>query len=207
AHRPVHRAPPPRHPADRGAGRSAGHRAPGAPGRAGAGRRPRRRRAGIRAVRGRGRPCPHHARGARPALIRGNRSRRRGDPCNVITSLSLTRRSLLGAAAAALLAGCARDVHAAGPPGGLVTLDGTTAALALLLGRDQVGTASFLSADPLLTAVERLQGSPVTDVSGAGGEIDVERLAALRPQRLVGFRPPGGDGVLDGLAPLHTVER
>lgn len=125
----------------------------------------------------------------------------------MITSLSLTRRSLLGAAAAALLAGCARDVHAAGPPGGLVTLDGTTAALALLLGRDQVGTASFLSADPLLTAVERLQGSPVTDVSGAGGEIDVERLAALRPQRLVGFRPPGGDGVLDGLAPLHTVER
>jgi ABC-type Fe3+-hydroxamate transport system substrate-binding protein len=124
---------------------------------------------------------------------------------------SLTRRSLLTATVATVLAGCAsgvRDPSGSRPATGrLVTLDGATAALALLLGPHQVGTASFLAVDPLLQAIEQIQASPVADVSGAGGGIDVERLAALRPDRLVGFRTSASEPVLGDLAPLHAVER
>jgi ABC-type Fe3+-hydroxamate transport system substrate-binding protein len=120
---------------------------------------------------------------------------------------SLTRRAVLLGAASSVLAGCASRVPDGGPTGRLVTLDGATAALALLLGRPQVGTASFLAVDPLLLAIEQLQAASVTDVAGAGGGIDVERLAALRPDLLVGFRDSGTDPVLDELAALRTVER
>jgi ABC-type Fe3+-hydroxamate transport system substrate-binding protein len=119
----------------------------------------------------------------------------------------LSRRSLLACSAATLLAGCASGTRDAAPTGRLVTLDGATAALALLLGAQQVGTASFLAVDPLLQAITRLQGAPVADVSGAGGGIEVERLAALRPDRVVGFRSSGADPVLGELATLHAVER
>jgi ABC-type Fe3+-hydroxamate transport system substrate-binding protein len=123
----------------------------------------------------------------------------------------LTRRSLLAGVGASLLAAGAngtRDSAAGGAPGGrLVTLDGATAALALLLGRTQVGTASFLAVDPLLQAIAQLQGAPVVDVSEAGGGIDVERLAALRPELLVGFRSSGTDPVLGELATLRAVDR
>jgi ABC-type Fe3+-hydroxamate transport system substrate-binding protein len=120
---------------------------------------------------------------------------------------TLTRRSLLVGAAAGVLAGCASGVRDSAPTGRLVTLDGATAALALLLGQTQVGTASFLAADPLLPAIAQLQATPVTDVSGAGGGIEVERLAALRPDLLVGFHSSGADPVLGELATLRTVER
>jgi ABC-type Fe3+-hydroxamate transport system substrate-binding protein len=120
---------------------------------------------------------------------------------------TLTRRSLLVGAATGVLAGCASGVRDSAPAGRLVTLDGATAALALLLGQTQVGTASFLSADPLLPAIAQIQATPVTDVSGAGGGIEVERLAALRPDLLVGFRSSGADPVLGELATLRTVER
>jgi iron complex transport system substrate-binding protein len=120
---------------------------------------------------------------------------------------ALTRRSLLVGAATGVLAGCASGVRDIAPTGRLVTLDGTTAALALLLGQTQVGTASFLAADPLLPAIAQIQATPVTDVSGAGGGIEVERLAALRPDLLVGFRSSGADPVLGELATLRTVER
>jgi ABC-type Fe3+-hydroxamate transport system substrate-binding protein len=119
----------------------------------------------------------------------------------------LTRRSLLAGVAASLLAACATGARGSAPSGRLVALDGATAALALLLGRTQVGTASFLAVDPLLQAITQLQGSPVVDVSEAGGGIDVERLAALRPDLLVGFRSSGTDPVLGELATLRTVER
>jgi len=119
----------------------------------------------------------------------------------------LNRRSLLVAAAGGVLAGCTSGGRAGGATGRLVTLDGATAALALLLGPRQVGTASFLAVDPLLHAIEQIQAGPVADVSGADGGIDVERLAALRPDRLVGFRTAGIEPVLAGLAALHTVER
>jgi ABC-type Fe3+-hydroxamate transport system substrate-binding protein len=119
----------------------------------------------------------------------------------------MTRRSLLVAAAGGVLAGCASGGRASGPTGRLVTLDGATAALALLLGQRQVGTASFLAVDPLLQAIAQIQAGPVADVSGAGGGIDVERLAALRPDRLVGLRSADTEPVLTGLAALHAVER
>jgi ABC-type Fe3+-hydroxamate transport system substrate-binding protein len=119
----------------------------------------------------------------------------------------LTRRALLAGAAGGLLAGCASGGRDGAPSGRLVTLDGASAALALLLGRPQVGTASFLAVDPLLPAIAQLQGAPVADVSGAGGGIDVERLAGLRPDLLVGFRSSGADPVLGNLAALRTVER
>jgi ABC-type Fe3+-hydroxamate transport system substrate-binding protein len=119
----------------------------------------------------------------------------------------LTRRSLLVGVAGGALAGCASGGRDGGATGRLVTLDGATAALALLLGPLQVGTASFLALDPLLQAITQLQAGPVADVSGAGGGIDVERLAALRPDRLVGFRTSDTDPVLGGLAALHVVER
>jgi ABC-type Fe3+-hydroxamate transport system substrate-binding protein len=119
----------------------------------------------------------------------------------------LTRRSLLAGAAGSLLAGCAISTRDSTPSRRLVTLDGATAALALLLGRPQVGTASFLAVDPLLHAIAQLQGTPVIDVSDAGGGIDVERLAALRPDLLVGFRSSGADPVLGELATLRAVER
>jgi ABC-type Fe3+-hydroxamate transport system substrate-binding protein len=122
-------------------------------------------------------------------------------------TVHLTRRSLLTGAAGTLLASCARRTRDDASTGRLVTLDGATAALALLLGRPQVGTASFLAVDPLLQAITQLQGGPVTDVSGAGGAIDVERLAALRPDLLVGFRTPDAEPVLGNLATLRAVER
>jgi ABC-type Fe3+-hydroxamate transport system substrate-binding protein len=124
-----------------------------------------------------------------------------------LRTATLTRRSLLVGAATGVLAGCATGVQDTAPTGRLVTLDGATAALALLLGRTQVGTASFLAADPLLPAIAQIQATPVTDVSGAGGGIEVERLAALRPDLLVGFRSSGADPVLGELATLRTVER
>jgi ABC-type Fe3+-hydroxamate transport system substrate-binding protein len=124
-------------------------------------------------------------------------------PCTA----NLTRRSLLAGAAGSLLAGCAISTRDSAPSGRLVTLDGATAALALLLGRMQVGTASFLAVDPLLQAIAQLQGAPVTDVSGTGGGIEVERLAALQPDLLVGFNTSGADPVLGELATLHTVDR
>lgn len=120
---------------------------------------------------------------------------------------ALTRRSLLAAAATCLLAGCAAGTREPAPGERLVTLDGAAAALALLVGLPQVGTASFLSADPLLQAIGELQAAPVVDVSGAGGAIDVERLATLRPGVVVGYRFPGADPGLDGLVPVHAVER
>ncbi|GAA0899280.1 ABC transporter substrate-binding protein [Pseudonocardia zijingensis] len=119
----------------------------------------------------------------------------------------LTRRSLLAAAATCLLAGCASGSRDAAPGERLVTLDGAAAALALMTGLPQVGTASFLSADPLLQAIGELQAEPVVDVSGAGGAIDVERLATLRPGVVVGYRFPGAEPVPDGLATVHAVER
>jgi ABC-type Fe3+-hydroxamate transport system substrate-binding protein len=119
----------------------------------------------------------------------------------------LTRRSLLAGVAGGALTGCASGGRDGGATDRLVTLDGATAALALLLGPHQVGTASFLALDPLLQANTQLQAGPVADVSSAGGGIDVERLAALRPDRLVGFRTPGTDPVLGGLAALNVVER
>ncbi|TWF80775.1 ABC-type Fe3+-hydroxamate transport system substrate-binding protein [Pseudonocardia hierapolitana] len=119
----------------------------------------------------------------------------------------LTRRTLLTGAVATVLAGCASGVRGDVPGDRLVTLDGATAALALLLGPHQVGTASFLAVDPLLQAIARIQAGPVADVSGAGGGIDVERLAALQPDRLVGFRTSGTDPVLGELATVHAVER
>ncbi|TQM11993.1 ABC transporter substrate-binding protein [Pseudonocardia kunmingensis] len=126
---------------------------------------------------------------------------------------SLPRRTLL-AGAAGLFAGCAAapaDDPSGGPAGGsagrLVTLGGAAAGLALLLGPTQVGTASFLAVDPLLDAITRIQRTPVTDVSGAGGEIDLERLAALAPDLLVGFDTPPPDPALAGLASLHAVPR
>lgn len=122
-------------------------------------------------------------------------------------SLRMSRRSLLACSAATLLSACASGTRDGVSTGRLVTLDGATAALALLLGAQQVGTASFLAVDPLLQAITELQGAPVADVSGAGGGIEVERLAALRPDRVVGFRTSGGDPVLDRLATLHAVER
>jgi ABC-type Fe3+-hydroxamate transport system substrate-binding protein len=105
----------------------------------------------------------------------------------------LTRRSVLTGLAATVLAGCASSVRGDRAAGRLVTLDGTTAALALLLGLPQVGTASFMAADPLLPAIGVIQGAPVADVSGAGGGIEVERLAALRPDQVVGFRTSGAE--------------
>jgi iron complex transport system substrate-binding protein len=120
---------------------------------------------------------------------------------------SLTRRSLLAGAAAGVLAGCASGARDDGSTGRLVTLDGATAALALLLGPMQVGTASFLAVDPLLQAIGQIQAAPVAELSDAGGQIDVERLATLRPDLLVGFRTPDADGVLGQLATLRTVER
>jgi ABC-type Fe3+-hydroxamate transport system substrate-binding protein len=119
----------------------------------------------------------------------------------------LTRRSLVVAAAGGALAACASGGRDGGSTGRLVTLDGATAALALLLGSPQVGTASFLAVDPLLQAIAQIQAAPVADVSDAGGGIDVERLAALRPDRLVGFRAADTEPVLAGLAALHVVER
>ncbi|QYN39512.1 ABC transporter substrate-binding protein [Pseudonocardia sp. DSM 110487] len=119
----------------------------------------------------------------------------------------LARRSLLVAAAGGALAACASGGRDSGSTGRLVTLDGATAALALLLGPHQVGTAAFLAVDPLLQAIEQIQATAVADVSGAGGGIDVERLAALRPDRLVGFRSADTEPVLAGLAALHAVER
>src|SRR5918992_814408 len=124
-----------------------------------------------------------------------------------LRTATLTRRSLLVGAATGVLAGCASGVRDSAPTGRLVTLDGATAALALLLGRPQVGTASFMAADPLLPAIMQIQATPVTDVSGAGGGIEVERLAALRPDLVVGFRSSGADPVLGELATLRTVER
>ncbi|OZM81332.1 ABC transporter substrate-binding protein [Pseudonocardia sp. MH-G8] len=122
----------------------------------------------------------------------------------------LTRRTLL-AGAGALLAGCATSATAGpgatAPPDRLVTLGGAAAGLALLLGPTQVGTASFLSADPLLDAIARIQETPVADVSDAGGEIDLERLARLAPDLLVGFDTPPPDRALSSLAPLHAVPR
>jgi iron complex transport system substrate-binding protein len=120
---------------------------------------------------------------------------------------SLTRRSLLAGAVAGVLAGCASSVRDDTSTGRLVTLDGATAALALLLGPTQVGMASFLAVDPLLQAIGQIQAAPVAEVSGAGGRIDVERLATLRPDLLVGFRTPDADAVLGQLAALRTVER
>jgi ABC-type Fe3+-hydroxamate transport system substrate-binding protein len=114
---------------------------------------------------------------------------------------------LLTGAVASVLVGCASGVRGDGPGQRLVTLDGATAALALMLGPHQVGTASFLAVDPLVQAIARIQASPVVDVSGAGGGIDVERLAALRPDRLVGFRTSADEPVLGDLAPLLAVER
>jgi ABC-type Fe3+-hydroxamate transport system substrate-binding protein len=121
----------------------------------------------------------------------------------------LTRRTLLAGAAGAL-AGCAA-APTGGPTGApadrLVTLGGAAAGLALLLGPPQVGTASFLAADPLLDAIATIQRTPVTDVSDGGGEIDLERLAALGPDLLVGFDTPPPDPALNGLATLHAVPR
>jgi ABC-type Fe3+-hydroxamate transport system substrate-binding protein len=125
----------------------------------------------------------------------------------MLDATPLTRRSLLTGVAATVLAGCASTVGGHGGTGRLVTLDGTTAALALLLGVPQVGTAAFMAADPLLHAIGAIQGAPVADVSGAGGGIEVERLAALRPDRVVGFRASGADPVVGGFAALHAVER
>lgn len=123
---------------------------------------------------------------------------------------AVTRRSLLAGAAAVVLAGCAGSASGDREDAGgdrLVTLGGAAAALALLLGSPQVGTASFLAVDPLATAVAQVQGGPVAEVAGAGGEVDLERLAALRPDLLVGFRTPGLDPALGGLATLHAVQR
>lgn len=126
---------------------------------------------------------------------------------------SLSRRALLAGAAAtagSALAGCATSTSGAGAEGAderLVTLDGATAGLALLLGPTQIGTAAFMALDPLLAAITSVQPTPVTDVSGAGGEIDVERLAALRPDLVVGFRRDGLPPALAGLATLSTVPR
>jgi ABC-type Fe3+-hydroxamate transport system substrate-binding protein len=125
----------------------------------------------------------------------------------MLDATPLTRRSLLSGVAATVLAGCAGTARTDGATGRLVTLDGATAALALLLGLPQVGTASFMAADPLSAAIGAIQGAPVADVSGASGGIEVERLAALRPDRVVGFRTSGADPVVGGLAALHAVER
>lgn len=122
-------------------------------------------------------------------------------------AVHLSRRSLLACSAATLLGACAGGGREGGSTGRLVTLDGATAALALLLGAHQVGTASFLAVDPLVQAITQLQGAPVADVSGAGGGVEVERLAALRPDRVVGFRTSGADPVLGRLATVHTVDR
>jgi ABC-type Fe3+-hydroxamate transport system substrate-binding protein len=125
----------------------------------------------------------------------------------------LSRRVLLvGAAAMAgsALAGCATSTSDAGEDGAderLVTLDGATAGLALLLGATQIGTAAFMALDPLLAAITSIQPTPVTDVSGAGGEIDIERLAALRPDLLVGLGREGLPPTLADLATLSTVTR
>jgi ABC-type Fe3+-hydroxamate transport system substrate-binding protein len=123
------------------------------------------------------------------------------------TSVRLSRRSLLACSAATVLAACTSGTGDDASTGRLVTLDGATAALALLLGAHQVGTASFLAVDPLVQAITQLQGAPVADVSGAGGGIEVERLAALRPDRVVGLRTSGTDPILGRLATVHTVDR
>ncbi len=132
---------------------------------------------------------------------------------------SLSRRALLTGAAAmagSALAGCATSTNGAGEEGEegeegtderLVTLDGATAGLALLLGPTQIGTVAFMALDPLPAAITSIQPTPVTDVSGAGGEIDIERLAALRPDLLVGFRRDGLPPALADLATLSTVPR
>jgi ABC-type Fe3+-hydroxamate transport system substrate-binding protein len=129
------------------------------------------------------------------------------------TDPPIRRRTLLlaGAMAAAgsALASCATDPArdgAEGPPGRLVTLDGATAGLALILGVPQVGTASFLAIDPLVAAIAQIQSAPVANVSGPDGELDLERLAALSPDLLVGFREPRTPALAQ-LATLHTVPR
>ncbi|HYH33380.1 MAG TPA: ABC transporter substrate-binding protein [Pseudonocardia sp.] len=108
-----------------------------------------------------------------------------------------------------MLAACAPAPHKdhGETQGRLVTLGGAAAGLALVLGQAQVGTVSFLAADPLPTAIARIQEAPVADVSGAGGEVEVERLAALAPDLLVGFRGRGPDSTLADLATLHAVPR
>jgi hypothetical protein len=71
-------------------------------------------------------------------------------------AVHLSRRSLLACSAATLLGACAGGSREGGSTGRLVTLDGATAALALLLGAHQVGTASFLAVDPLVQAITQL---------------------------------------------------
>ncbi|MEU6130848.1 hypothetical protein ABZ805_16885 [Saccharopolyspora sp. NPDC047091] len=115
------------------------------------------------------------------------------------------RRGALALLAAGLLGGCRPAPAETGR--GLVTLDGGTARLALLLGREQVGTVALPGGDPVLPAIEAAQGSPVRDLGGAGG-LDLEALARLRPEVLAGHRLPGVPAeLLRGLARLRLVRR
>jgi hypothetical protein len=74
-------------------------------------------------------------------------------------------------------------------------------------GPTRIGRAAFMALDPLLATITSIQPTPGTDVSGAGGEIDVGQLAALRPDLLVGFRRESPPPAPAGLATLSTVAR
>ncbi|GAA3356808.1 ABC transporter substrate-binding protein [Saccharopolyspora gregorii] len=115
------------------------------------------------------------------------------------------RRGALALLAAGLLGGCRAAPAEAGR--GLVTLDGGTARLALLLRREQAGTVAVTGGDPVLPAIAAVQGAPVLDLGGAGG-LDLEALARLRPEVLAGHRLPGVPAeLLRGLARLRLVRR
>lgn len=100
------------------------------------------------------------------------------------------RRLVLTAGIGGFIGGCAsvtRKQAAQVPVERLATLDGATAGLALMLGRHQQATASFLAKDPIVEAIAMLQEGPVVDVSSPGGQLELEKLVALSPTRVIGL--------------------
>lgn len=109
--------------------------------------------------------------------------------------VGLTRREFARSALAAplALAGCGARAQSdtVGSDGRLVTLDSASAGLALLLRRVQAGTVPFVAEDPIIDAIEAFQREPVRNLANAAGELNLERLAMLHTDMVVGLASRG----------------